>query len=79
MKESSFGDALALSLVVCLSLPVSLTRRNGTFVLAAEPKSRQLAHNRLDDDSDFNACPIAFDGRLLMRSDRYLYSLGKKS
>lgn len=56
-----------------------LTRYDGTFVLAAEPEYKQLAHNKLDDESTFNASPIAAHDRLYLRSDRYLYCIGEKS
>lgn len=51
-----------------------VTRRNGTFVLAAGSEFKVLAHNRLSADStDFNASPAISDGRLLLRSNRGLY------
>lgn len=54
-----------------------VTRQGGTAVLAAEPKFKQLALNKLDDSSTFDASPILCNGRLILRSDRYLYCLGK--
>ena len=52
--------------------------RNGdTFVLAAQPQFKQLAHNKLDDDSIFNASPVVCDGALVLRSDRNLYAIRK--
>jgi hypothetical protein len=55
------------------------TRRNGTFVLAAAPKFEVLARNQFESDaSDFNASPAIVDGRLLLRSNRFLYCIGKK-
>lgn len=53
-----------------------VTRRGGTYVLAAEPEFEQLAHNELNDNSTFNASPIISGGRLFLRSDRYLYCIG---
>ncbi len=56
-----------------------VSRKKGTFVLAARPKFEQLAHNTIDsDDSVFNGSPAVSDGRLFLRSDRYLYCIGKK-
>ena len=52
-----------------------VTRRGGTLVLAAKPKYQQLAHNKLSDESQFNASPIVTDNRLILRSDRNLYCL----
>ncbi|MBP85175.1 MAG: serine/threonine protein kinase [Planctomycetaceae bacterium] len=54
-----------------------VTRYGGTYVLAAKPKFEQLAHNKLDDRSTFNASPIVADGKLILRSDKFLYCIGK--
>jgi hypothetical protein len=52
--------------------------RNGdTFVLVAQPQFKQLAHNKLDDDSIFNASPVVCDGAMILRSDRNLYAIRK--
>ncbi|WP_197455444.1 hypothetical protein [Stieleria neptunia] len=45
--------------------------------MAAKPEFEQLAHNRLDDRSTFNASPIVADGKLYLRSDKYLYCIGE--
>ena len=51
-----------------------VTRRDGTFVLAARPEYQIVAHNRFaSDDSDFNASPAVGDKRLFLRSNRFLY------
>lgn len=57
-----------------------VSRHAGTYVIAAGgPKLRELAHNQFDDDkSCTNASPIAHDGQLLMRTDKYLYCIGKR-
>lgn len=66
------------SLVAADGKLYAVTRRNGTFVLDAKPEFRQVAHNKLpSDDSDFNASPAISDGRIFLRSDRFLYSIGK--
>jgi outer membrane protein assembly factor BamB len=52
------------------------TRRNGAFVLGAAGKFERLAHNDLGDGSPFNSSPAVSDGRLLVRSDKYLYCIG---
>jgi outer membrane protein assembly factor BamB len=51
-------------------------RQGGTLVIAARPSFEIIAHNRLEDRSYFNASPAAAGGRLFLRSDRYLYSIG---
>ena len=49
-------------------------------VVAAGPPFKELAHNKFaDDNSRTNATPIVHDGCLLLRTDQYLYCIGKKS
>ena len=56
-----------------------VSRFGGTFVVADAPMFKLLAHNKFaDDDSRTNASPIAHEGSLLLRTDRYLYCIGKK-
>jgi hypothetical protein len=55
-----------------------VTRKTGTFVIAAEPKFRVIAHNVLaSDESDFNASPAISDKRIILRSNRFMYSIKK--
>ena len=56
-----------------------LTRDGRMFVLAAKPKFEQLAVNDLRDRSIFNGSPAVDGSRLLIRSDKYLYCVGKLS
>lgn len=53
---------------------------NGSYVLDASPEFKMLAHNDLSkiDDSIFNASPAVSNGQLLLRSNKYLYCIGKK-
>jgi outer membrane protein assembly factor BamB len=55
----------------------AFTRHNGAYVLAASGKFERLAHNDLGDTSAFNASPAISDGRLLVRSNEYLYCIGR--
>jgi len=55
-----------------------VTKKSGTFVLAAGPKFEVLAHNTLSDDSTFNASMAVSQGQLFLRSDKGLYCIGKK-
>jgi len=55
----------------------AVTRENGTIVLAAGRSFEKLAQNDLGDKSIFNATPVVTGGRLLVRSDRFLYCIGK--
>ncbi len=55
----------------------AVTRKGGVFVLSARPEFEIIAHNRLaSDDSDFNGSPAISNGRLLFRSNRFLYCIG---
>lgn len=58
-----------------------LTRSGKTFVVAASPRFELLATNDLrggDERGMFNAAPVVADGRLLVRSDKYLYCLDEE-
>ena len=58
-----------------------ITRSGKTFVVAASPNFELLATNDLRSDDErgtFNACPVVADGRLLIRSDKYLYCIDEK-
>ena len=55
-----------------------VSRNNGTYVVAAKPKFKLLAHNMINSDkSAFNASPAVSEGRLFLRSDQRLYCIGK--
>ena len=55
-----------------------VSREAGTFVLSAKLEFEQLAHNRLESDSSvFNASPAVDKGKLLLRSNQFLYSIGQ--
>ena len=56
-----------------------VSRESGTFVLAAEPRYKLLAHNTIaNDTSVFNATPAVSRKQLLLRSDRFLYCVGER-
>ena len=54
-----------------------VSRRGGVYVLTAKPQFEQLARNELSDRSSFDASPAVDGNRLLVRSDKFLYCLGK--
>lgn len=54
-----------------------LDRSGRMSVLPAAPRFELLATNELRDGTQFNASPAVTGDRLLLRSDRYLYCLGK--
>lgn len=52
-------------------------RSGGTYVLPAKPEFRILAYNAPLDDSVLNGSPVpAGPGKLLLRSDKFLYCIG---
>ena len=56
-----------------------VSRTRGTYVVEAGPKFKLLAHNKIEgDDSVCNASLAVSDSQLLLRSDRYLYCIGKE-
>lgn len=56
-----------------------VSQRKGTYVVAAAPKFKQLAHNVFADDTTrTNGSPAVSDGQLLLRTDQYLYCIGKQ-
>ncbi len=57
----------------------ALTRYEGLYVLAGGGKFEQLSHLLFPGDTSiFNASPAISDGRLYLRSNEYLYCVGKK-
>ena len=71
------GDKVYASLVLGDGKLYCVTRQGGTIVLAAGPEFKELARNDLSDESIANATPAIDHGRLFLRSDRFLYCLGK--
>jgi outer membrane protein assembly factor BamB len=71
-KERLGGQFYASAVLVNDKLYI-VSRFGGTYILDATPKLTQIAHNTLDDDSDFSASPAVSDGQLILRSDAYLY------
>jgi hypothetical protein len=47
-------------------------------VLAATGKFERLAHSDLGDASAFSGSPAVSDGRLFVRSEKFLYCIGGK-
>ncbi len=56
-----------------------VSREKGTAVVAADDKGEVLSTNTFDDDTDFNAGPAVVDGKLLLRSNKFLYCVSKSA
>jgi outer membrane protein assembly factor BamB len=57
---------------------IAFTRTSGAYVFSTGDKFVQHAHNDLGDSSVFNASPALSGGQLFIRSNEYLYCIGKK-
>jgi outer membrane protein assembly factor BamB len=77
LEISGGGDKVYASLVAADGNLYAVTRQDETIVLAASPQFQELGRNQLDDSSVFNATPAISNGQLLVRSNRFLYCLGK--
>ena len=77
LKIAGGGDKIYASLVLGDGKLYAVTRQGGTFVFAPGTEYKELAHNDLGDKSIFNGTPVIGNGQLLIRSDRFLYCIGK--
>jgi hypothetical protein len=71
------NDKVLASLVLADGRLYCLGLKGGTRVLALGPAFKLLAANELADPSLFNATPVPGKGQLLVRSDKFLYCIGK--
>jgi len=73
------GKPFYASVVLAGDRLICVSRRGGTYVLAAKPEFEVLAHNENKaDETDFNASAAISDGQLFLRSNRYLYCIEGK-
>ena len=55
------------------------TKSGTCYVIDAKPEYKLLATNKFENDnSEFNGTPAISDGEMFVRSNRFLYSIGKK-
>lgn len=74
------GKPFYASPVVAGNRLYAVSRRQGTFVIAAEPRFQILATNVIaEDETDFNASPAISGGCLFLRSNQALYCIGGPS
>lgn len=56
-----------------------VSKEKGVYVVAADPKFKQVAHNVIEGDkSRSNASLAVSDGQLFLRNDQNLYCIGKR-
>lgn len=71
-------DRIYASPIVAAGMIYYVSRDSGTYIVAANPNYRLIAHNQIASDASiFNGSPITFGERILLRSDTYLYSIGQ--
>ncbi|MFZ5829599.1 MAG: PQQ-binding-like beta-propeller repeat protein [Planctomycetota bacterium] len=75
-RLSGLGKVYATILIADGKMYV-VSRENGAAVFAVGAELKELAANDLGDKSVFNASPVADNGQLLLRSDKFLYCIGK--
>ena len=71
------GDKVYASLVGGDGKLYAVSREGGAAVLESGKEFKELSHNDLGDKGIFNATPVISNGQLLLRSDQYLYCIGK--
>ena len=78
-QRLSDAGQLYSSVVVANGRLFAVSRENGTYVYPAKPEFESVARNSLDADAGTcNATPAFSDGQMFLRSDRYLYCIGRK-
>jgi outer membrane protein assembly factor BamB len=65
------------SMVVIKDRLYAVSREGGVYVLEANPKMKEIAHNKLSDSSKFDGTPAVSNGQLFLRSDKALYCIGE--
>ena len=72
------GIKFFASMVVAGDNMFVVSRRSGTYVLKTTPEFKLVSHNHIkDDDSEFNGTPAISDNQMFIRSNKYLYCIGK--
>lgn len=56
-----------------------VSKLEGTYIFDTEPEIKQIAHNVIEgDNTAFHGTPAISDGRLYLRSRKFLYCIGTK-
>ncbi|MBA62248.1 MAG: serine/threonine protein kinase [Planctomycetaceae bacterium] len=76
--NSGGGRSFYASAMVIGGKIYAVSRFDGTIVYEPGDEFKQVAQNRFNDESMFNASPAVADGRILIRSDSALYCIGNK-
>jgi outer membrane protein assembly factor BamB len=77
MELKGSGEKVYGSIVAGDGKLYGVSRQGGAFVIAVGPQFKLLAQNDLGDESVSNATPVIDRSQLLLRSDKFLYCIGK--
>jgi outer membrane protein assembly factor BamB len=75
ISQERVGGRYYASIVMIGDKFYAVSRFDGVRVLEASPEFKQVAHNKLSDESDFSGSPAVSDGQLIIRSDEALYCI----
>ena len=76
LADAGSGKPYYASVVLIKDRLYAVSRTGDTYVLPAKPIFEVLAQNQLaSDKSDFNASPAISSGRILLRSNQFLYCI----
>jgi len=75
IKSRSLSASFYASAQVINGKLIAFSRFDGAYVLEASTELTEIAHNSLDDNSDFSASPAVSNGQMFVRSDDYLYCI----
>ncbi len=76
--NSGGGRAFYASATVIGGKIYAVSRFSGTIVFEPGDSYKQIAQNRFNDESMFNASPAVVENRILIRSDSHLFCIGKE-
>jgi outer membrane protein assembly factor BamB len=76
-RERTKLGVVYASLVMAEGRLYGVSRKKGAIVYAAGKEFKELAQNDLGDESVFDGTPTIHNGQLLLRSNKFLYCIGK--
>ena len=77
-RERAGNKSFSASPILVQDRLLFLNEAGETYVLEPGREYKLLHQNDLKDGSDFRASPVIVDGRLYLRSQTHLYSIGNK-
>jgi len=78
VTQKRLGGDYYASILLINDKIYAVSRFEGTKVFEATPEFKEVASNKLNDESDFSATPAVVDGQLIIRSEKFLYCIENK-